>query len=175
MASGKIPKLVIKRHHTTSRKLKLPDEIAAEQQEGILSNRTSRITRHTVMIRQAKASLRSHLHLIAIGLCAALVMYGVAVSLTSEGKTSAGTGEIDENGQIESENRVMMVPVKDNPGIFKRITINNVTGTKTELFRVEKRGDVTLYIPWKPPKRKKVVPTYEQQQEQQVTTGTIPQ
>ena len=172
MASGKIPKLIVKRHYTSSRKLKLPDEVVAEQQDDLLSGRSSRVSRRTVAIRQAKTSLRSHFHLIAIGLCAAIVMYGIAASLTAGEKKPADTGTPEPTA--EAAKSVMIVPVEGTPNMVKRIEIDNVKGTRTKMYRVEKENGVTRYIPVVPKKPKPTKSSYDDDKKTQKWDGDAP-
>jgi hypothetical protein len=179
MASGKVPKLVIKRHYTSSRKLKLPEEVIAEEQVDLLSGRHARVSRRTVAIRQAKTSLRAHFHLIAIGVCATIAMYGIVATLAASGGTpddDAAPAAEESGATAQNVNKVMWIPDKDNPNIVKRIEIDDVEGTKTQLYRVEKKDDVTIYIPipMTPPKPKPKKSTYEEDKQKSEWLDDIP-
>jgi hypothetical protein len=190
MASSRVPKLVIKRHKPT-RRLKLPKEMTAEQRKEAESVRARRISRATVAVKQAKKSLRSHGYLMVVGLCAAIVMYGVASTLasSSEGSSSSQNGEQDVNSaagvemrSADSERKPAYVEHRDktDPEIIIRIT-TNPDGTKVERFREIKvigsdgAASGRILMPIKPEKPKPFMPTDKKEDIIRSGGGTIPQ
>jgi len=190
MASKKIPKLVIKRHQT--RKMEIPGEGKPEVASGQDLARTARLTRRTVVLRQAKNSLRSNAHLLAIGLLAMIVMYGLVATLTAEeAKTASITEEEEMAGptstipELSSDDATtivredgtseMWICVNAEKKLYKKITTGE-EGTKTQLYKkIEPHPGAAIYTKYKPEKPKEVVPTDKQDGITRYSQGTIPQ
>lgn len=188
MGSARIPKLVIKRQKST-RRLKLPDEMAADQQEGRVSTRSRRITQATVAVRRAKTTVRSHAYLVLIGLCATVVMYGIVASISPSEKTEAGPAAEESamkaapppgfeqvSAGVSDTGSCVWQRDKDDPEILLRITTSS-EGTKIERFREIKLKDPDgkILMPLKPEKPKPFMPTIEKKNKERQWTGTIPQ
>lgn len=151
MPSRKVPKLVVKPHQAT-RKLKIPGEVPDSEQEGRPSHRSKSMTRATRVIKKAKSSVRTHAVLILIGICAALVVYGVGATLTAEGRKSADTPEENIENEEEFVN-VVWEDVPNNPGIKKKIIVTT-KGINIEFYREVKVPGGRRLMPWTPPKPK---------------------
>lgn len=161
MASRKVPKLVIKPRHST-RRLKVPSELEDSEQEGRVSHRSKSLSRATRVIKKARSSVRTHAILIAIGVCAALAVYGVGATLTAEERKSADT---EETGDGTAENDVVNVvweDVPNSPGIKKKIEVTK-SGMNIGFYREIKVKGGTRLIPWKPPKPKRELSSDEKE------------
>jgi hypothetical protein len=171
MASKKVPKLVIKPRHST-RRLKVPSEIEESEQEGRASRRSKSLSRATRVIKKAKTSVRTHSILIAIGLCAALAVYGVGATLTAEEGESADTDSDKPDGKNSEKEVVNIVweDVPNSPGIKKKITVTTA-GIDIKFFREEKVPGGRRLIPWTPPKPKPELSSDEKEKRLQQQQG----
>ena len=170
MASRKVPKLVIKPRHST-RRLKIPSELEENEQEGRTSRRSKSLSRATRVIKKAKSSVRTHAILIAIGMCAMIVVYGVGATLTAEEKPIVDKGE---NGEEEKDEIVNVVweDVPNNPGVKKKIVVTK-RGMNIEFYREIKVKNGRRLIPYTPPKVKPKPPsdTYDKEKPDQRGQG----
>ncbi len=151
MGSQRVPKLVIKKRMST-RRLKVPEELADEQIQAKPSAVSRRITRSTLALRRAKSSLKAHAALLALGLCAAVIMYGVVATLAAPSEEEAG-GVTKANGRIELRD-------PDDPSIIKVITTTE-SGTTVKYWREIKKRNGTVRRPIKLEKPKSAVPSDE--------------
>jgi hypothetical protein len=183
MPSGKIPKLVVRKKHSPSRKLKLPDEIVAEEQEGQIRRRSRTLTRATLVVKQAKTALHTNMLLILAGLCAAVVMFGVVTAVTSSGSVGEAEGAEDAGPSMTSmrpagEEPGVGPPVSAQPGvtvvwdcvnedeqIYRKITTGGATNkTESVLYRKVVRdgpNPTTIWVPVHEEEKPEVVPSDE--------------
>lgn len=191
MASRKVPKLVVKRAKAT-RRLKMPAELAVEEQAARSPTRRRKVTRTAIVARRAKGSLRKHAYLLIIAMCAAVVVYGVAASFAGPDEVAkSGTGEPGSGSRpgaarlplpggappdvTENGVSVRWVCVDIKKQIFKKITTGADAPTKVEVYQRVALPEGTAFVPYKPPKPTPVMPTIERDRTRRLLEGgTLP-
>jgi hypothetical protein len=116
--------------------------------------------------------MRTHAILLVIGLCAAVVVYGVGTTLTADEKDEKEETSASNEGKTANDEVISrtMEKVPNSPGILKEIIVTK-GGMQIKFYREIKVPGGRRLIPWKPPKPKRELSTEEKEKIQRQGKG----
>ncbi len=137
MGSTGVPKLVVQRFRSWP-KLKLPREIIAEQQ----AKRSPGRRRSMSVMRLARKALRRHVYLIAVGLCAGAVAYGIASAVAASPQPNTRI-----EAMIKPYSEILEPEYLVNTGNKRGMSCDASGRKKQTGYRTIKRGNLVLHVP----------------------------